>query len=96
MGENHHESLVEGIAKEQKELLEKSEQGIFIYLDDTHKVCNEKFAAILGYSAAKEWAKTDAPRWLTWLKKTRTPWLLPMRIPWRSWWPAVWRFPSRM
>lgn len=61
MGENHHESLVEGIAKEQKELLEKSEQGIFIYLDDTHKVCNEKFAAMLGYSSAKEWAETDAP-----------------------------------
>jgi len=61
MGENHHESLVEGIAKEQKELLEKSEQGIFIYFDDTHKVCNEKFAAMLGYSSAKEWAETDAP-----------------------------------
>jgi carbohydrate-binding DOMON domain-containing protein len=61
MGENHHESLVKGIAKEQNELLEKSEQGIFIYLDDTHKVCNEKFAAMLGYSSAKEWAETDAP-----------------------------------
>lgn len=61
MGEHHHESLVKGIAKEQKELLEKSGQGIFIYLDDTHKVCNEKFAAMLGYSSAKEWAETDAP-----------------------------------
>jgi hypothetical protein len=61
MDENHHESLVKGIAKEQKELLEKSEQGIFIYLDDTHKVCNEKFAAMLGYSSTKEWAETDAP-----------------------------------
>ncbi len=61
MDERHHERLVKGIAKEQNELLEKSEQGIFIYLDDTHKVCNEKFAAMLGYSSAKEWAETDAP-----------------------------------
>ena len=44
-----------------KPVLEKSEQAIYIYLDDNHKVCNKKFADMLGYKSPKEWADTDAP-----------------------------------
>lgn len=29
---------------------------MYIYLDDTHKMCNEKFAALLGYDSPKQWA----------------------------------------
>jgi hypothetical protein len=37
-------------------IFENSEQCVYIYLDDTNKVCNEKFASLLGYGSAKEWA----------------------------------------
>jgi len=32
-----------------------------LYLDDDHKVCNKKFAVMLGYKSPKEWAATEAP-----------------------------------
>lgn len=57
----HHEDLVKGITEQMKPVLEKSEQAIYIYLDDNHKVCNKKFADLLGYKSPKEWAETDAP-----------------------------------
>jgi PAS domain-containing protein len=57
----HHEELVKGIAEQMKTVLKKSEQAIYIYLDDNHKVCNKRFADLLGYKSPKEWANTDAP-----------------------------------
>ena len=53
----HHDQLMESIAKEYQDIFENSEQGMYIYLDDVHKVCNEKFAALLGYEFADEWSK---------------------------------------
>jgi hemolysin-activating ACP:hemolysin acyltransferase len=61
MDEQHHEQLVKGISQQMKPVLEKSEQAIYIYLDDNHKVCNRKFADLLGYASSKDWASTDAP-----------------------------------
>jgi hypothetical protein len=54
--EGHHEELVNGLNEQMKPILEKSEQPIFIYLDDNHKACNEKFASMLGFKSPKEWA----------------------------------------
>ena len=59
--QHHHEELVKGIAQEMKPVLEKSGQAIYIYLDDNHKVCNKKFADLLGYKSPKEWADAEAP-----------------------------------
>ena len=59
--QQHHEELVKGIAEEMKPVLEKSEQAIYIYLDDTHKICNKKFADLAGYESPKKWADTEAP-----------------------------------
>ena len=59
--EHHHEELVKGIAEQLKPILDKSKQAIYVYLDDTHKVCNKNFADLLGYKSAKEWADTEAP-----------------------------------
>ena len=44
-----------------KNILDSSQQSIYIYLDDIHKVCNEKFATLLGYDSAAEWAKVEDP-----------------------------------
>ena len=59
--EHHHEELVKGITAQLKPIMDKSPQAIYVYLDDTHKACNKKFADLLGYSSAKEWANTEAP-----------------------------------
>jgi len=55
--EAHHEELVNGLYEQMKPILDKSEQPIFIYLDDNHKVCNNKFASMLGFKSLKEWAE---------------------------------------
>ncbi|MGD0794720.1 MAG: hypothetical protein ABR958_03890 [Dehalococcoidales bacterium] len=59
--EHHHEEVVRKIAAQLKPVLDKSGQGVYIYLDDAHKVCNKKFADLLGYKSAREWAGTEAP-----------------------------------
>ena len=61
MDEKHHVELVKGIAEQMKSVLEKSEQAIYLYLDDNHKVCNKNFADLLGYKSPKAWADADAP-----------------------------------
>jgi len=57
----HHEQLIDGISKQFKEILENSGQGMYIYLDDIHKICNEKFAKMLGYTSAKDWSSAIQP-----------------------------------
>jgi hypothetical protein len=59
--EHHHEEVVKKIAAQLKPVLDKSGQAIYIYLDDAHKVCNKKFADLLGYKSAREWADAEAP-----------------------------------
>lgn len=59
--QQHHEELVKGISEQMKPVLEKSEQAIYIYLDDNHKVCNKKLADLLGYKSPREWADEEAP-----------------------------------
>jgi hypothetical protein len=59
--QKHHEELIKGISKEQKYLLDNSAQPVYLYFDDAHKVCNKKFAELLGYKSPGEWAKMDAP-----------------------------------
>jgi hypothetical protein len=55
--EEYHEEIVNGLYEQMKPILEKSEQPIFIYLDDNHKACNEKFASMLGFKSPQEWAE---------------------------------------
>lgn len=54
---DHHDHLIQSITQEYRNILENSKQGVYIYLDDTHKVCNTKFSSFLGYESADEWAK---------------------------------------
>jgi len=59
--QSRHEELMAGISKQMKSILDSSQQAIYIYLDDIHKVCNEKYASLLGYRSPKEWAKVEDP-----------------------------------
>ena len=56
--QEHHEDIIGGISNQLKEIMDKSDQAIYIYLDDAHKVCNQKHATMLGYSSPEEWART--------------------------------------
>lgn len=57
----HHEHLIEEIAKQFEPVLSKSPQGVYIYLDDEHKICNQKFADMLGYKSIQEWVDNEYP-----------------------------------
>jgi len=46
--ESHHEDLVTGLLEQMKIVFESSEQPMYLYLDDVHKACNQKLAALLG------------------------------------------------
>ena len=57
----HHEGLVKGLHNQLKQIFDSSEQAIYLYLDDNHKVCNKKFAELQGFSSPEEWAKVENP-----------------------------------
>ena len=59
--QEHHVELIKGISEQMEILLKESERAIYIYLDDSHKVCNKKFAGLLGYKSPREWADAEAP-----------------------------------
>jgi hypothetical protein len=60
MSHDHsHTDLLSEFAAELQPLLKHSDQAIYVYLDDEAKVCNEKFASLLGYGSAKEWAEME-------------------------------------
>jgi len=56
-----HKTIIEDARKQLAVILKESKQGVYLYLDDTHKLCNEKFASMLGYKSAKEWSKVNQP-----------------------------------
>ncbi len=57
----HHEHLIKELAQELEPVLSKSPQAIYLYLDDTHKICNQKFADMLGYKSIEEWVTNEYP-----------------------------------
>ncbi len=57
--EAHHEELIAGLLDQIRIVFESSEQPMYLYLDDTHKACNQKFASLLGYSTPQEWARVE-------------------------------------
>src|SRR5512141_220854 len=59
--DRHHQALIKGVGKNWEFLLDKSRQAIYIYFDDVHKVCNQKFAKLLGYASPEEWQKNEMP-----------------------------------
>ena len=47
----HHQHLVKELAEQLEPVLSNSPQAIYLYLDDEHKTCNQKFADLLGYNS---------------------------------------------
>ena len=59
--DEHHEHLVKELAEQLDIVLSNSPQAIYLYLDDEHKVCNQKFADMLGYGSIDEWVSNETP-----------------------------------
>lgn len=57
----HHKELVKGFHEQLKQIFDSSEQAIYLYLDDNHKVCNKRFSQMHGYGSPEEWAKIENP-----------------------------------
>lgn len=55
----HHVELVRGLYAELKPIFDLSAQPMYLYLDDAHKVCNQKFASLLGFGTPEEWTEDD-------------------------------------
>lgn len=58
--DEHHEHLIKELAEQLEPVFSNSPQAIYLYLDDTHKICNQKFAEMLGYSSIDEWVSNEA------------------------------------
>jgi PAS domain S-box-containing protein len=52
--EHEHVKILKEISEQFQPLFQKSPDGIYIYLDEVHKICSERFAKMLGLSVA-EW-----------------------------------------
>jgi PAS domain-containing protein len=59
--QHEHETTIEEVRKQFGTILNESKQAIYVYLDDTHKLCNERFASMLGYESADEWSRVTKP-----------------------------------
>jgi PAS domain S-box-containing protein len=54
----NHINLIEEFATEFRPVLERSPDGVYLWLDETEKVCNQKLANMFGYSI-EEWCATQ-------------------------------------
>lgn len=50
-------AILRGVTEQLRPVLDGSTQGIYVYLDDDHKVCNAHFARMLGYESPADWAR---------------------------------------
>jgi carbohydrate-binding DOMON domain-containing protein len=56
LARDSHQDLVRRIREQLAVIFEESDQSIYVYLDDANKVCNKRFASLLGYSSPSQWA----------------------------------------
>ena len=57
----HHEHLIKELAELLEPVLSNSPQAVYLYLDDAHKICNQKFTDLLGYKSIDEWVHVESP-----------------------------------
>jgi PAS domain S-box-containing protein len=49
-----HAEVIPALTEQLEPVFESSPDGVYIWLDDTHKFCNERLAEMFGYTVA-EW-----------------------------------------
>jgi PAS domain S-box-containing protein len=48
-----HEQVIPQLAEHLRPLFESSPDGVYVWLDETHWTCSERFAALFGYRASE-------------------------------------------
>lgn len=61
MENKHHIHLIKELAEQFEPVFSNSPQGVYIYLDDEHKICNKKFADMVGYKSVEQWVANEYP-----------------------------------
>ncbi len=56
--EHPHVKILRELSEQFKPLFEKCPEGVYLYIDERHKICNERFAKMLGLTVA-EWEKME-------------------------------------
>jgi PAS domain S-box-containing protein len=54
--ETIHQQIIRELSEQFQPIFEHSPHGVYLYLDDIHKVCNEQMARMFGLTA-REWAE---------------------------------------
>ena len=54
--DRQHEEWLATIETQLAPIYDNSQEGVYVYLDDRHKICNERLAKMWGYPSAAEWA----------------------------------------
>ena len=52
--EHEHVQILKELSEQFQPLFQKSPDGIYIYIDEVHKICSERFAKLFGLTVA-EW-----------------------------------------
>lgn len=53
-GEHEHVKILREVGEQFRPMLDKSPEGIYVYIDEVHKICNERLARMFGLSVL-EW-----------------------------------------
>lgn len=56
--EHEHVKILRELGEQFKPMFEKSPEGIYLYIDEVHKICNERFARMFGLTVS-EWEKME-------------------------------------
>ncbi len=57
MPEPHEEAMGE-LAEHLRPILESSPDGVYLWLDESHKICNDRLAKLFGYTV-EEWSEQE-------------------------------------
>ena len=54
----NHETVIAELAEQLRPVFESSPDGVYLWLDESHKVCNGKLAALHGMTV-EEWCRSE-------------------------------------
>ena len=56
--EHEHVQILQELKEQFKPLFQNSQEGVYLYIDEVHKICSEKFARMFGLTV-KEWEEME-------------------------------------
>lgn len=55
---NEYEAVMRELAEQFRPVLEQSPDGVYLWLDETHKICNERLAGLFDFTV-EEWCEAQ-------------------------------------